>query len=380
MKSKPSAPQRTDGLYAHPFSRAYWRDAADEFKNTRTLIFAALMIALRVIFKAVKIPIGPYLSINTAFLINAMGAMSFGPAVAAAAAAVTDTLGYLLFPDGPYYILFIIPEIVGSMIFALLLYRTRVSVWRVLLARFLVAVLVNLVIQTPIFIEYYRIFYPTRFYAVFDIPRIIKNLALFPFEALALVLFLQRAMPPLERLGVMRSRSDGLTFTRRHVTALVCLSVFSVGIFVGGSIWLHNTRSLSAEYSNEQRIEANADSLARVLAQDPSLADTETVAVVDSAFRPFLSDKTTWTVAVYAVNAEKLEEMHRTKIGVLRTMGLDRLADKVEAAGADIWGDRSAFRGYSKSPAKKHPALRPLYTCVIVTDGSGQVLSFEKKK
>lgn len=353
MSSQTPLSQR-DGLYAHPFSRAYWRDAAKEFRDIRMLIFAALMIALRVIFKAIKIPIGPYLSINTAFLINAMGAMSFGPVVAVAAAAITDTLGYLLFPDGPYYILFIIPEIVGSLIFALMLYRTRVSVWRVLLSRFLVAVLVNLVIQTPIFIEYYRIFYPSMFYAVFDVPRVIKNLALFPFEALVLVLFLQKAMPPLERLGVMRSRSDSLRFTRRHVIGLVGLSLASVGIFVGGSIWLHNNRSLVEEYTKEQRIEVNAANLERVKAQDPELADADIVAVTTSAYRPFLSGSTTWTVTVYRVDAEKLKD-----------------------------GDRGKFRSYkTEATAEKQAALKEgkLYTVTIVTDGAGKVVSFKKNK
>ena len=40
--------KRSARLYAHPFCRDYWRDAAAEFKDTRVLIFAALMIALRV--------------------------------------------------------------------------------------------------------------------------------------------------------------------------------------------------------------------------------------------------------------------------------------------------------------------------------------------
>ena len=73
-------------LFPHPFSRAYWKQAFSEFKNPRVLIFAALMVALRVIFKAVSIPIGMDLRINTAFLINAFGAMVFGPVVAAASA------------------------------------------------------------------------------------------------------------------------------------------------------------------------------------------------------------------------------------------------------------------------------------------------------
>ena len=73
-------------LHTHPFSKAYWRDAAAEMKDTRMLVFAALMIALRVAMKMVYIPLAPNLKINTAFVVNALGAMVIGPVLAAASA------------------------------------------------------------------------------------------------------------------------------------------------------------------------------------------------------------------------------------------------------------------------------------------------------
>ena len=85
-------------LYPNPCSKAYWRDAALELKDTRMLVFAALMSALRVALKSLGIPIAADLRINVAFFINALGAMVFGPVVAVLAAAVSDTLGCLLFP------------------------------------------------------------------------------------------------------------------------------------------------------------------------------------------------------------------------------------------------------------------------------------------
>ena len=39
--------EKSNILYPHPFSKAYWRDAASELKDTRILVFAALMIAVR---------------------------------------------------------------------------------------------------------------------------------------------------------------------------------------------------------------------------------------------------------------------------------------------------------------------------------------------
>ena len=42
--------QKSTTLYPHPFSKAYWRDAAMELKDTKMLVIAALMIALRMRF------------------------------------------------------------------------------------------------------------------------------------------------------------------------------------------------------------------------------------------------------------------------------------------------------------------------------------------
>ncbi|MBQ4435586.1 MAG: hypothetical protein II879_05760, partial [Clostridia bacterium] len=67
--------QNSRKLYDTPFSKEYWVQAASEFKNLRVLIFAALMIALRVALKSLSIPIAANLRINIAFFINAYGAM-----------------------------------------------------------------------------------------------------------------------------------------------------------------------------------------------------------------------------------------------------------------------------------------------------------------
>ena len=67
--------QKSTTLYSSPLSRSYWRDAAAEMNDTRMLVFAAFMIALRVALKLVAIPLAPNLKINTAFLANALGAM-----------------------------------------------------------------------------------------------------------------------------------------------------------------------------------------------------------------------------------------------------------------------------------------------------------------
>ena len=145
-----SKAQKSNTLYSHPFSKAYWRDAAAELKDTHMLVFAALMIALRLVMKQVAIPITPFLKINTAYFVNALGAMVFGPVMAMLAACITDVLGYIIRPEGMYFLPFILTEVGGSLVFALFLYRAKVTTTRVMLSRFAVSLVINVLLQTPI--------------------------------------------------------------------------------------------------------------------------------------------------------------------------------------------------------------------------------------
>ena len=85
--------QKSTNLYKTPFSKAYWRDAAAELKDTKMLVVTALMIALRIALKPLAIPLGPQLSIQTAMLATALGAMIFGPVMAIPAAMISDKIG-----------------------------------------------------------------------------------------------------------------------------------------------------------------------------------------------------------------------------------------------------------------------------------------------
>ncbi len=329
------------------FSRNYWRIAAAEFKNTRTLLFAALMIALRVVFKSLSIPVAADLRINTAFFVNALGAMVFGPVVAAAAAAVTDTLGCLLFPTGPYFFPFIFVEIAGSMIFALLFYRRELTVTRVTLSRFLIDFGVNIVLQTPIMMLYYEMMMG-RYYAPVDMVRIVKNLALFPVESVLLTVFLRYAVPPLQRLGFIRGGAERLKFGKKNVITLAVLTVFGILLAGGYSVYHYEHTSLSASYSAQERLNRNRELGETVLSRHPEWDADNTVTIIESAYPKLGSPEITYTLAVYQADPE------------------------AEA-------DMETIRGYSKSKAKGDARLHLLeYVTVVQNKDTGETVSFEE--
>lgn len=266
---------KSTALYATPASKAYWRDAAAELKDTRMLVFAALMIALRVALKSLGIPIAADLKINVAFFVNAFGAMVFGPVVAIVAAAISDTLGCLLFPSGAYFFPFIFIEIAGSLIFALFLYRARVTATRVILSRFCIDFFVNIVMNTPIMWVYYKMILG-KSYVIFQLPRIIKNLALFPLESVLLILFLTVMMPIGRRFRLIYDSGEHLKFQKRQIVLLVTLFVIGVGCVGGYYVYDYNTKNHASGMAAAEVAGINA-AISRQAASEGLLEDGQIV-------------------------------------------------------------------------------------------------------
>ena len=213
-------------LFDTPFSAQYWRLAALEMKSTRMLVIAGVLTALRIAVKSLTIPIGPSLNITFGFIINALGSLIYGPVMAIFTSAISDTLGALLFPSGAYFFPFIFEEIAGGVLFALFYYRAKITTLRVMLGRFAVTIIVNLMISPVIMIYYYKMVLG-KSYTFFTMPRMIKNLVMFPIQSLILVLLLGALLPHTNRMNLTYTGTTQLKMTRRDVLVLVLLTAVS---------------------------------------------------------------------------------------------------------------------------------------------------------
>ena len=301
--------QKSTALYAHPFSRAYWRDAAAELRDTKMLVITAFMVALRIALKPAAIPLGPSLYIQTATLATALGAMIFGPVMAVPAAIISDTVGFMIWPTGDYFLPFVLTEIASTLIYALFLYRAKVSPVRVMLARFGICFLVNVVLQQVIYAWYYTyIGNPDQakesIMGIMTVTRIFKNLALFPIEAVVMTLFLKVLMPVARDARLIYCPESDMRFSKKQIGVLALLVVIGIASAVGYLGYRYTSTSRSADYTDKQRKDANRTMTELVLEKTDEWDDETVVCIVDSAYRPLFEDETDYTVAVYILDKE----------------------------------------------------------------------------
>ena len=338
-------PLKSNQLYPHPFSKAYWKDAAAEMKDVKMLVFAALIIALRVVLKLVAIPLAPNLKINTSFLANALGAMVYGPVMAAFSAIISDVLGVMITGD-QYFPPFVLTEIASSVLFALFLYRARVTTGRVMLSRLSICLIVNVLIQTPIMMLFYQMMLGGKKYTfAMAVPGIIKNLFMFPIESVVLTVFLAAIQPISCRMGLTYRGDHSLKFTRRQVIMLVLLTVFGTGCVLGYLTYHYQHTSLTTGYSLEERVDKNK-LMDQILEERTEGIQGPSVSIIESSYKDFGGEDVTYNVAYYAMDPEKAEDPE------------------------ELWG-------LKKTPARKHEALRKVGSAVIIMkEKTGEILDF----
>ncbi len=361
-----SRTQKSTTLYAHPFSKAYWQDAAAELKDIKMLVITALMIALRIALKPAAIYIGPQMAIQTATLATALGAMIFGPVVAIPAAIISDTVGFLIFPTGDYFLPFVLTEIASTMIYALCLYRAKPTTTRVIIARFLICFVVNVVLQQLIFAwQYTYLGNPDKakesIMGIMTVARIFKNLFFFPIETVVITLFLRVLIPVAARAKITYDSKADLRFSGKQIATLVLLVLVGVGSAVGYLTYRYQDTSRSADYTDDQRVEANKGMAQLVLNKTDDWDNETVVCIVDSAFRPMFEDETDYTVAVYVLDKEAF------------------------AAGqaADKEYDMDTLWLYSKSGPKKdkyQSLIKVASVDICKNEKTGEILSFDLKK
>ncbi len=218
------------------FSKKYWREAAAQLKDTKMLTIAALIVALRVVVKFLKIPLAEGLSISLDAYVNSLGSVIYGPVAGLVVGAVSDILGCIVTGKmGQYFPPFALVEMSSSFIFGLFFWRRKVSFTSTMAAKFTVNLVCNILL-TSVFNKWmYYIYYGlerAEAYSIINGVRIAKNLVMFPLEATVIVVVFTAVLPVLARLRLVDPKlCEVKRPSNRHlITEIAVFTALSVGL------------------------------------------------------------------------------------------------------------------------------------------------------
>lgn len=187
-------------LYTTPFSAAYWRDAAAELRSPRTLVFSALMVAACAALAPDSIhPCYWNGARNLGLPGRSLCALVGGPLNALLFGFVEDNLSFLLHPSGAYFPGYTLTTMLGNLTYALFLYRARITVARVFLAKLLTNV------QNVLLGTLWSAFLAGKLeqYWMLAGASAVKNAVMLPVQTIMLVALFGALIPVLSRTGLL---------------------------------------------------------------------------------------------------------------------------------------------------------------------------------
>lgn len=179
-------------------SSEFWRQSAKEFKSVRTLCIAALFVALHTVLSMFYIPISQSLQIQFTFIADVICGTICGPLVGLLCGAAADLVSFMMHPEWGFFPGYTLTCMLTFLVYALYLYRRRISVLRVLLAR----LTVNLFINVGLGCVWSAMLYGKGYYYYFA-TSIVKNLAMLPVEVIVMCIVLRLLLPVLSDMGLI---------------------------------------------------------------------------------------------------------------------------------------------------------------------------------
>jgi ECF transporter S component (folate family) len=158
-----------------------FKDSAKEIKSTRTIVMIAMLIAINLVLDRFTIIASPTLHISLKFITYALIGLLYGPVTAVYAGGLTDIVGYIAYPKGPFFPGFTASAMLMGFIYGYFLYKKRLTVWRALLACAVITVVVNIGLNSL----WLSILWENAFIPLL-ISRVLKNIIMLPIETAVL--------------------------------------------------------------------------------------------------------------------------------------------------------------------------------------------------
>lgn len=169
-----------------------FQSSAQKMKNIKFMAICAMFIALKVVLSYIRIPVGENLNIFFTFVATAVEASILGPTMATVSGFITDIVGYMIHPTGPFFPGYTLNTMLGSLIYALFLYERKITVVRLFGAKFIVNYFVNVLLGS-----YYSSILYSKGYIFYLTKSLVKNTILLPIEVILLVAVFNLILPIL---------------------------------------------------------------------------------------------------------------------------------------------------------------------------------------
>lgn len=120
------------------------KESALEIKKLRVLTALAVMGALAIALDSASVKIGGFASVGFSGVPNQVVDMLFGPVTGTLFGGAMDVLKFLLHPSGPFHFGYTFNAMLAAFIYGCFYYRRPVRFWRILAAKGLIEIVVNL--------------------------------------------------------------------------------------------------------------------------------------------------------------------------------------------------------------------------------------------
>ena len=151
-----------------------------EFKKVNTITCCAMFGAMSIVLSYVaSIRVTPNLKIGLGALPNEMVDYLFGPVVGALFGGGMDIIKFMMKPDGGFMPGFTFNAMLAAFIYGIFLYKKPISLTRMMIAKFIVAILCNIILGT-----YWLSMINGKGFIALLPGRIVKNLIQAPADAI----------------------------------------------------------------------------------------------------------------------------------------------------------------------------------------------------
>lgn len=137
-----------ENVFASVFHKKYWLLACNRGIKVKDLCIIAILFAMMMLSKAIKLPSGfTSMGITATYLFFATICWLYGPIVGLFVGFFSDVLGFFLFPNGfGFYFPYTLNAMLSGFIYGIFFYKKRVTFSAIFFARVMINLFINVIL------------------------------------------------------------------------------------------------------------------------------------------------------------------------------------------------------------------------------------------